>query len=185
MKELSLNILDITMNSVKANAKNIVLTIEETETELVFSVEDDGCGMKKDMLQRVTDPFCTSRKTRKVGLGIPFLKLIAEQTGGFIELESRSETEYPINHGTKISARFYKNHIDCLPLGDMVSTVVTLIQGAPEIDFEYKHILPNSNCVVLDTKELRAVLGEVRLDTPDVVLWIREYLKEQYEEVKK
>ncbi len=183
MKELSLNILDITMNSVKAGAKNIVLVLEESETELRFSVTDDGCGMNKELLSRVTDPFCTSRKTRKVGLGIPFLKLMAEQTGGGILLESRAESDHPTDHGTLISALFYKNHIDCLPLGDMVSTVVTLVQGAPTIDFDYRHILPDGRTVSLITKELREVLGDVELDNPEVLLWIREYLEEQYKQV--
>ncbi len=185
MKELSLNILDITMNSVKAGAENITINIVENNETLVFSVEDDGCGMTKDFLERVTDPFCTSRTTRRVGLGIPFLKLMAEQTGGHVIIESRAESEHPENHGTKIEALFYKNHIDCLPLGDMTSTVVTLVQGSPEIDFEYKHVLENSSEVSLSTKALREVLGDVGLDSLEVVLWIREYLEEQYENALK
>ena len=183
MKELSLNILDITMNSVKAGAENIVLNIIETDTTMLFSVEDDGCGMTRDFLERVTDPFCTSRTTRRVGLGIPFLKLAAEQTGGYVKIESRAISEYPDNHGTKTEALFYKNHIDCLPLGDIVSTVVTLIQGSPCIDFEYKHVFANGKEITLSTKELRAVLEDVGLDSPEVVLWIRGYLEEQYENV--
>ncbi len=182
MKELSLNILDITMNSVKAGARNIILCLKETQTEFFFSVTDDGCGMTKDFLARVTDPFCTNRTTRKVGLGIPFLKLMAEQTGGHIEIESRAVSEYPDSHGTKISAFFNKNHIDCLPLGDIVSTVVTLIQGSPTVDFEFSHTLPDKS-VRLSTKELREVLGDVGLETPEVLLWIREYLGEQYKNV--
>ena len=183
MKELSLNILDITMNSVKAGARNIILSLRETEDEFSFSVTDDGCGMTEDFLSRVTDPFCTNRTTRKVGLGIPFLKLMAEQTGGHIEIESREESEFPDTHGTTISAFFYKNHIDCLPLGDIVSTLVTLIQGSPLIDFEFSHSFSGGKSVKLSTKELREVLGEVGLETPEVLLWIREYLEEQYKNV--
>ncbi len=185
MKELSLNILDITMNSVKAGAKNIILSVIETEDKLSFTVTDDGCGMSEELLKRVVDPFCTSRKTRKVGLGIPFLKLMAEQTGGRISLESRSDVEYPKNHGTRIEALFYKSHIDCLPLGDMVSTVTTLVQGSPAIDFEFSHTLEGTGEIVLSTKQLREVLGDVGLDQPEVVLWIREYLEEQYNKFKK
>ena len=182
MKELSLNVLDITMNSVKAGASNIVLELKETQTEFSFSVTDDGCGMTKEFLERVTDPFCTNRTTRKVGLGIPFLKLMAEMTGGYIQIESRAISEFPESHGTKIEAFFNKNHIDCLPLGDIVSTVVTLIQGSPTIDFEFSHFLPEKT-VRLSTKELRGVLGEVGLETPEVLMWIREYLEEQYKNV--
>lgn len=182
MKELSLNILDITMNSIKAGASNVVLDLKETQTEFSFSVTDNGCGMTKDFLERVTDPFCTNRTTRKVGLGIPFLKLMAEQTGGHIQIESRAQSEYPDTHGTKIEAFFNKNHIDCLPLGDIVSTVVTLIQGSPGVDFDFLHILPDKT-VRLSTKELREVLGDVGLETPEVLMWIREYLEEQYKNV--
>ena len=181
MKELSLNILDITMNSVKAGADSIYIQLSETKEKLTFSVTDNGCGMTKELLERVADPFCTSRTTRRVGLGIPFLKLAAEQTGGFVEISSRAECEYPKDHGTVITAHFYKNHIDCLPLGDITSTVCTLIQGSPDIDFVYKHKFENGAEVNLSTKELRKVLGEVTLDTPEVVLWIRGYLEEQYE----
>lgn len=82
MKELSLNILDIAMNSVKAEATRIDIEIRETEDELEFSVSDNGYGMSEERIRRVTDPFCTTRTTRKVGLGIPFLRMAAEQTGG-------------------------------------------------------------------------------------------------------
>lgn len=75
MKELSLNILDIAMNSVKAEATRIDIEIRETEDELEFSVSDNGYGMSEEMIRRVTDPFCTTRTTRKVGLGIPFLRM--------------------------------------------------------------------------------------------------------------
>lgn len=185
MKELSLNVLDIAMNSVKAGSKNIKIAVRESEDELVFSVSDDGCGMTQDFLSRITDPFCTTRTTRRVGMGIPFLKLMAEQTGGYIKIESRAESEYPDSHGTVTEAHFNKNHIDCLPLGDIVSTVFTLIQGSPDIDFEFSHVFENRGEVLLSTKSLREVLGDVRLDCPEVVLWIKEYLEEQYNEVFK
>lgn len=185
MKELSLNILDIAMNSVKAGAENISIAITETNEMLTFSVTDDGCGMTREFLERVTDPFCTTRSTRKVGMGIPFLKLMAEQTGGHIELNSRAKSEYPDSHGTVISAYFYKNHIDCLPLGDIASTVFTLIQGSPNIDFEFTHTFENNAEVKLSTKALREVLGDVGLDCPEVALWIKGYLEEQYENVLK
>jgi hypothetical protein len=185
MKELSLNILDIAMNSVKAGAQNIAIQLSETDEELHFSIVDDGYGMTQDFLEKVTDPFCTSRTTRKVGMGLPFLKLIAEQTGGSISIISRSEIEYPDFHGTTVSAHFNKKHIDCLPLGDIVSTVVTLIQGSPNIDFEFSHTFDNSRQVVLSTKSLKEVLGDVSLDCVEVILWIKDYLNEQYNEVLK
>ena len=173
MKELSLNILDIALNSVKAKAKNISISILETHDVMTVVIKDDGCGMSQDTIKRVTDPFYTTRTTRKVGLGIPFYKLAAEQTGGKIEITT--QTNEP--SGTTVNAFFYKNHIDCLPLGDIVSTILTLIQGYPNIDFIFSH-----NSVILNTKELRQVLGDVPLSSPEVLLWIREYLEEQYKE---
>lgn len=180
MKELSLNILDVAKNSVKAGAKNVGISIAETDDTLTVTISDDGCGMTPEFLQNVTDPFCTTRTTRPVGLGIPLLKLEAEQTGGSLSIESRHESTHPNDHGTVTSATFYKNHIDMTPLGDVCGSVVTLIQGSPDIDFHYTHTAPGLD-VSLDTKEMREVLGEdVPLDLPDVLVWIEENLKEQY-----
>ena len=180
MKELSLNILDIAENSVKAQAKEIAIEIIETDETLALSVEDDGTGMKEDFLRTVTDPFTTTRTTRNVGLGIPLLKMEAEMTGGSFEIVSRHISDSPENHGTKTSAVFYKNHIDMTPLGDIVSTVVALIQCNPDRDFIFRHQMPEKE-VALDTRELRAVLGEeVSLNNADVIVWIKEYLNEQY-----
>ena len=178
MKELSLNILDIAMNSVRAEAKNIEISITETDELLKVIIKDDGFGMSSDTLKKVTDPFCTTRTTRKVGLGIPFYKLAAEQTGGSLEIRSTPREKDKDNCGTVLIAKFIKSHIDCLPLGDVISTVCTLIQGSPNIDFVFTH-----NSVRLSTKELREVLGDVPLSSPEVLTWIREYLSEQYNEI--
>ena len=180
MKELSLNILDIAENSVKAGAKNVKIELHETDEIFEFSVTDDGCGMKDEMLERVTDPFCTSRTTRKVGMGIPFLKLAAEQTGGYMKITSRFAGDYPENHGTVTSALFYKNHIDFTPLGDVISSITTLIHGSPDMDFLFTHDLPDGRQVRLDTKELREILGDISLSNPEVIMWIKEFLSEQY-----
>ena len=179
MKELSLNILDIAMNSVKAKAENIGIFIEETDETLCVTISDDGCGMSEEMVKSVTDPFCTTRTTRKVGMGIPLLKLAAEQTGGEFSIKS---SDRPDDHGTVTKAVFYKNHIDFTPLGDVISSVTTLIQGAPDIDWKFVHSKGNAS-VELDTKELRAVLGDVSLSNYEVIKWIEDYLKEGYESI--
>lgn len=89
MRELALHILDIAQNSVAAGARHIWLTISENEQGyFVFSVCDDGKGMDSEMLQRVRDPFVTSRTTRKVGMGIPFIDMVTQQCGGQLELQS-------------------------------------------------------------------------------------------------
>lgn len=180
MKELSLNILDIAENSVKAGARLVQIFINENNEQLALEIIDDGCGMKADMLENVMNPFCTTRTTRKVGLGIPLMKLASEQTGGSFNISSRHESEFPCDHGTVVNATFFKTHIDFTPLGDVISTIVTLIQGSPEMDFLFKHII-NGSCVTLDTRELREVLGEaVPLNVPDVLCWIKENLQGQY-----
>lgn len=182
MKELSLNILDIAQNSVKAGADTIKIFLEENDETLTITIIDNGCGMNKEFLENVQDPFCTTRTTRKVGMGIPLFKLAAEQTEGELKISSRTKEEYPQNHGTEISALFYKNHIDFTVLGDIVSTVVTLIQGQPNIHWQFCHTVNNKQ-VSVDTEELKAVLGDVPLDNFEVICWIKEYLSEQYDEI--
>ena len=180
MKELSLNILDIAENSVKAKATLTEIGITEEGDLLTLKIKDDGCGMTEETLKTVTDPFYTTRTTRKVGMGIPLLKLEAELTGGGLEITSKHISEYPEEHGTVVTATFYKNHIDCTPLGDVVASITTLIQGHPDTDFLFTHKTEERE-VALDTRELREVLGEdVPLNTYDVIKWIEEYLNEQY-----
>ena len=180
MDELSLYVLDITMNSVRAGATEITVELVEEGEWLTFRVADNGCGMKPDILAGVIDPFYTTRTTRKVGLGVPLLKMAAEQTGGEMRIESYHESDYPDRHGTVVTAVFYKNHIDFTPLGDVISTVTTLIQGSPEIDFVFSHTSDTLD-VSLNTEEMREILGEeVPLNTPEVLQWIAESLREQY-----
>lgn len=179
MKELSLNILDIAQNSIKAGAAHIdVLLTEDSET-LELCIRDDGCGMTADVVRGVTDPFYTTRTTRSVGMGIPLLKLAAEQTGGSFSIESTSEKDDPVHHGTAVHARFFKNHLDFTPLGDVVSTVCTLIQGAPDVDWHFCHCFGNA-CAEVDTAQMREVLGGVPLDSFEVLDWIRQSLSEEY-----
>lgn len=182
MKELSLNILDIAKNSVKAGATVVSITLTETDNMLTMAIADDGCGMKPDFLERVTDPFSTTRTTRKVGMGIPFLKLAAEQTGGNFSITSKHESDFPDAHGTVTTAVFRKDSIDFTPLGDVISSVTTLIQGSPGIRWVFTHTTPKGD-VTLDTDELKAVLGDVPLDNIEVIMWIRDYLKEAYAEI--
>ncbi|MBQ2974238.1 MAG: sensor histidine kinase [Clostridia bacterium] len=182
MKELSLNILDIAKNSVKAKAENILIKLDETDETLTLTIKDDGCGMSEETVQNVMNPFYTTRTTRNVGMGVPLLKLAAEQTGGSIEITSVCENDSPENHGTTVTAVFFKNHLDFTPLGDVISTVTVLIQGSPDIDWKFVHTLKGES-VELDTKELREVLGDVPLDSYEVIKWIEDFLKEAYDSV--
>lgn len=179
MKELSLNVLDIAKNSVKAGATRIDITLVTVDSLLTLTITDDGCGMTPETLATVMDPFYTTRTTRRVGMGLPLLVLAAEQTGGSVTIRSRHVETHPTDHGTVVTATFHTDHIDFTPVGDMVSTLETLILGSPEIDFTLLHE-EGGRRVELDTRQLREVLGEVPLDSPEVIGWIREYLREQY-----
>lgn len=177
MKEISLHILDIAQNSVRAGATRIVISLVEKDSSLTFTVEDDGCGMPAELLASVTDPFTTTRTTRKVGLGIPLLIMAARQTGGEVSISSQTGE----HHGTVLTARFCLDHIDCMPLGDMTETVVTLIQGAPDIDWVYSHVGGGYH-VSLSTPDIRAVLGNgISLADPEILQWIRSSLSAEYQ----
>ena len=172
MKELSLNILDIVQNSITAGAEHIgIALLEDTDGKLRMTVCDDGCGMSRETLARVTDPFCTSRKTRKVGMGIPLLRLAAEQTGGSFEITSKKGV------GTSTKAVFHSDSIDFTPLGDMTSTVTVLISMNTDRDFIYRRSADEKE-FVLDTREIKNILDGVPLDNPDVVQWMKEYIDE-------
>ena len=178
MKELSLNILDVAKNSVDAGATLVQITLNTDENGwLTLTIVDNGCGMSKETLENVTNPFYTTRKTRKVGLGLPLLKLAAEQTGGALTIHSSKEEG---KSGTSLTATFDTNSIDCMPMGDIISTVCILIAGSPEVDFEFLDV-NSTRTVRLDTRELREVLGnEISLAETEVQFWIKEYLDEQY-----
>ena len=174
MRELSLNVMDVAQNSVRAEASLVRITVEESEKDdrMKIEIADNGCGMTEEQVQQVTDPFFTTRTTRKVGLGVPLFKLSAEQTGGSFDIRSR------IGEGTTTTARYVKSHVDMTPLGDINSTVEIFIRCNPDIDLVFTHRTDLGE-LRLDTRELREVLGDVSLDTPDVLEWIRQYLEEQ------
>ena len=178
MPEISLNILDVAQNSVKAKASLIEISvfINQSSDTLTVIIKDNGTGMTKDQLEKVEDPFYTTRTTRKVGLGIPFFKLAAECTGGHFTLNS------VYGKGTEATAIFCLSHIDRMPLGDMTSTIHTLITMNPQIDFVYTYRL-NEKFFALDTKEFRSILGDVPLNNPEVSAYIKEYLEENKNEV--
>ena len=179
MKEISLNILDIAENSVKAGATLTKISVLEKGETLTLVIKDNGSGMTDEVLKTVSNPFYTTRTTRKVGMGIPLLKLAAEMTGGSVTIESKHYSDYPTDHGTVVTAIFYKNHIDCTPLGDVVSSMTTLIQGHPDIDFLFIHEIEDKE-IKLDTREIREVLEGIPLNTYEVLQWAQEFLMEQY-----
>ena len=181
MKDLSLHILDIAENSAKAGAGRIDISLKEENDRLELCISDDGCGMDRATLARVTDPFYTTRTTRKVGLGLPLLRQSAEQTGGSLTVRSTPKSESPERHGTTVCAVFFPRHIDMLPPGDIPQTLCTLIQGHEAIDITFSHSADGAERVRLNTAELRRVLSPVPLSQAEVLTWTYAYLNEQYE----
>ena len=174
MRELSLNILDIAQNSVSAKASLIKIIIDENTVLHTMSIiiDDDGCGMDAEQLERVKDPFFTTRTTRKVGMGVPLFKMAAEMTGGSFCIESAP------GEGTTVRAVFKTDSIDFTPLGDIASTVVTLVTMNTNIDFLYRYICDGRE-FELSTVQMKELLGGVSLAEPEVAAWMRDYLKEQ------
>ncbi len=169
-----MHILDIVQNSVVAEASLIEVIIDEDSERdtLTVIVKDNGKGMSEEMVKKVTDPFTTGRKTRRVGLGIPLFKLAAELTGGFLEVNSQ------LGKGTAVKAVFGYSHIDRQPLGDIAATMHQLIVMNENTDFLYTHRV-NSKSIVVDTRQMRELLGEVPFSTHEVMVWLLEYLREQ------
>ena len=182
MKELSLNILDIAMNSVKAGATDIGIELDEQPEELTITIRDNGCGMSEEVVRRLSDPFYTTRTTRKVGMGVPFYLLAAEQTGGSVTIDSVPEPDP--RHGTVITAVFRTDHIDSTPLGDIISTVTTLIHGYPDIDLTFTHTFPDHE-VTLSTRQIKEMLGDIPINSLEILNWIRDFLEEQYHQSQK
>ncbi|WP_029502833.1 ATP-binding protein [Lachnoclostridium phytofermentans] len=178
MPEISLNVLDVAQNSIRADATLIAITVtvNRNKDTLTIAIKDNGCGMTKDQVTRVLDPFYTTRTTRKIGLGIPFFQHAAIATGGNFSIES------VVGEGTVVTASFILSHIDRMPLGDMTSTMHTLITLNNRIDFLYTYTVDNRS-FTLDTREFRMILDGVPFNTPDVSNYIRDFLSENKQEV--
>ncbi|MDN5351514.1 MAG: hypothetical protein PWQ12_432 [Clostridiales bacterium] len=173
MRELSLHILDIAQNAIKANAENLrIAIIEDTaEDKLIIKIKDDGIGMDSGTVAKVVDPFYTTRTTRNVGLGIPMFKTAAEQCDGYFKINSQPGV------GTEIVAQFKHSHIDRVPLGDMAQTIITIINACDQMDLVYTHCVDGRG-FRLNTKEIRKLLEGVPLNNIDVIAWLHDYIKE-------
>lgn len=179
MKELALHILDITQNSVRANARIIHLTIDEAvaDNRLTITIEDDGDGIPAEKLPEITNPFVTSRTTRKVGLGLSLFKSAAEGCGGSFEITSE------LGRGTRVSASFEYDNIDRMPLGNMPDTVITMLMSFGEAELVYTHRY-NGKTFAFDSREIKEILQEDSLlGDPDILNWIRGYVEEGLGEI--
>ena len=181
LEDLSHHILDIGENSMRGGASSVTISVEELIEEgwLRFSVVDDGRGMDEETCRKVVDPFYTTRTTRKVGLGIPFLRQAAELCEGEFKLEST------LGKGTSVLATFRYDSIDRPPLGDVPSSVMTLLVEAPRVRWIYRHVVDDRS-FTMDIEAIWEIIGEPEaLSDPSIALWIKDYVKENIRELKK
>jgi hypothetical protein len=179
MLELAQHILDIAENSIRAGAKLITISINEDSAKdsLVIEINDDGCGMSKEEISKALDPFYTTKTVRRVGLGLPLLRDAAQTSGGKMELESQTSI------GTKVKATFHLSHIDRQPLGNITSTLMSLIIANLNVDFIYNHG-HNAKQFKLDTCLIRNEIGDVPMNHPEIIKYIRDVIEEGIREIE-
>ncbi len=168
MLELSLHILDIAENSIRARARRgmIDMTEDREADRLTLEIRDDGKGMTEEERKRALDPFYTTKKVRRVGLGLPMLAQAAANTGGSLEIESNPGS------GTRVRVAFGLSHIDRQPLGDLPGTIVALIAGSPDVHFVYRHHR-DGRAYKLDTDEIKREIEDVPINHIEVLKYIR------------
>ncbi len=178
MKELSLHILDLAENGIAAQAGLIRILVQEDPkaNRLVIEITDNGKGISEPMLAHITDPFVTSRTTRRVGMGLPLFKAAAERCGGGFEISSKP------GQGTSVRGIFQYDHIDRAPVGNMAASLVSLIAGYPEIDIEYTHMYDGRD-FTMDTRNIRKELAEVPLNEPAVLQYIQQAIQEELHDI--
>jgi anti-sigma regulatory factor (Ser/Thr protein kinase) len=179
LKELSLHILDIAENSVNAGATKVEISVIENlnKDELVITIKDNGKGMDPEKLKNIADPFITSRTTRKVGLGLPFLKAAAEACDGKLEIQSK------LGVGTEVLVKFKYSHIDRMPLGDLKNTWLNLLIGYPKVNWVLLY-RKNEKSYLLDDQPIKALLNEIPLSDPQVIRYLKKEIENGFESVQ-
>ncbi len=179
MLELAEHILDIAENSVRAGAKIVEIVINEDSAKdlLTIEINDNGSGMTKEEIKKVEDPFYTTKTVRRVGLGIPLLANAVAMAGGSLSLKSAK------GKGTKLTATFQLSHLDRQPLGNITTTMLTLIAGNSDIDFIYKH-RHSDRRFILDTRQIRKEIEDVPINHPEIIKYIRGVIDEGLREIK-
>lgn len=179
MKELSLNILDIVQNSIRAKADEISIEIMESVVKDVYRIviKDNGTGIPQAILKNVTDPFVTTRTKRRMGLGLSLLKFHAELTGGRLEIDSET------GQGTEIRAGFSFSHFDRQPLGDIIGVLMVLLASNPQINFTYRHITDKGE-YLFSSRETKEYLEVETLDNRSLLKEIGSMIGENLKEIK-
>lgn len=179
MKELSLHILDIVENGINAGADRVRIEIDEApgKNRLRITIEDNGRGIEPEKLCNVTDPFYTTRTTRRVGLGLSLLEAAARRCNGSMTVESSK------GGGTKVGAEFDYDHIDRAPLGDMQGTLTSLIVGYPDVGFEYRHLV-NNRLFEMKTPDIQNMFDGRPASDPAVFRKLQQLLRDGFNRLK-
>ena len=184
MREIALHLLDLAENSVSAGARTVEITVCEDlrADRLSASIQDDGRGMDDETVKKVTDPFYTSRTTRKVGLGIPLLKGAAEECNGTLSINSQPGT------GTRLDVTFQHSHIDRMPLGNLSSTFLALTVAHPDTHWIFRYTARgnvNEDSFEFDDKPIKETLDDLSLSHPQVLKYLRQSLEDGLNETRK
>lgn len=179
MKEIALHILDIAQNSIRAEADEISIRLSESVADDILSIEitDNGKGMDPESCRQASDPYFTSRKTRKVGMGLPLLKMNATLAGGQMTIVSEP------GFGTSVRASFRYSHVDRPPLGDVSGTIALLILANPDINVIYTHSCEGSDWTI-STRQITEELGKDAVTDLSIVRSLREIINENVAEVR-
>lgn len=173
MQDISLHIMDIMQNSVRAKASLIQLELccDRENDLLVVTITDNGVGMEKELAQKASSPFVTSRTSRRVGLGIPFFKQSGEISGGGFSLWSQQ------GKGTSVKVSYGIAHINRIPLGDLGETITAMLIAYPEI--RYGLALRGGNKEFsFDSEDITSGFGQVQASEWNVIAWIKAYINE-------
>ena len=145
----------------------IKITEDKEKDLLQIVIKDNGSGMDREMVEKVRDPFTTTRTTRRVGLGVSMLEQAAQEAGGDLFITSE------LGKGTEIMATFQASHIDRKPMGDMGSSMISLIVGNPDVDFVYESDMDGEK-TTLDTRMIKEEIdGVTTINDPAVLKLIR------------
>ena len=168
-------IKELVENAIDAGASSVEVEIADGG-QSYMRVTDDGCGMSEDMVRAVCDPFTTTRKTRKVGVGLPLLKMTAQATGGEMSIASKP------GEGTTVRVTFGLSHIDRPPMGDVSGVLYTLVLMNPTTDFRFA-LDYDGKTFALDTREVREAVAPIPLDQPEISAGSRDCLKQNIDEL--
>jgi len=178
MKELSMHILDIAMNSVKAEANLIEIKIEESikNNIIKITIKDNGNGMSEEVLKHVTNPFYTTRTTRKVGLGIPMFKETCERCNGYLKINSE------LGIGTTVECALERNNIDRAPIGNIGDTIMVIINSLNNCELVFSHEV-DGNKFQVSTIQIKEILDNVNINDSNVMLWLKDYVNENIKDL--